>query len=279
MNNEIYIGPRDITFVSMIENVLSKGLKQKYINQILKNEENMTIFSKVFTHESAYPEKPDFNYEMYEQLGDLTVNKFIVYYMYDRFPQLKCSFGIKIVARLRINYGSRQSFYKIAEKLGFWNFITIKHEIKNKEMKDTLEDVLEDFIGALELIIDSIFKNGVGYAIVYKILKNIFDEIDISISYENLYDSKTKLKELFDHRQDIGILKYEESIDINERGRIITSNVYRILNEHKIKLGTGFASLKIDAQQIASKMARNTLNKQGINKPEPPEYSKFVTLC
>ena len=59
-----------------------------------------------------------------KQMGDLTINKFIVNYSYKRFPQLKCTEGVKVVARLRINYGSRQSFSEIAEKLGIWNYIS-----------------------------------------------------------------------------------------------------------------------------------------------------------
>jgi dsRNA-specific ribonuclease len=278
-NIEIYIGLRGPTFISIIEKVLSKGLKKKYITQILNDPENINIFSQVFTHESAYPERPDFNYEIYEQLGDLTANKFIVHYMYNRFPQLKCTFGLKIVARLRINYGSRQSFYKIAEKLGFWDFITISTEKKSKEMKDTLEDVFEAFIGALEFIVDSKFEVGVGYAIVSKILKCLFDEIDISLTYENLYDPKTRLKELFNYRQDLGTIKYEETIALTEFGKITTSDVFIIsVDNKKKKIGTGSSSLKKDSQQHASKHALSYLKNLGIFKIEPPEYALLSLL-
>ena len=58
------------------------------------------------------------------------------------------------------------------------------------------------------LIIVNIFMLGVGYYIVYSILKNIFDEKIISLSYNNLYDSKTKLKELFDFMPSLGKLQY-----------------------------------------------------------------------
>ena len=119
---EIYIAPRDNTFISLIRSVITKGnLKQKYIEPLL-NEENMEIFSQVFTHKSVYTDtRPNYNYEVYEQLGDVSANKFIVWYMYKRFPQLNCLEGVKIVARLRINYGAKQSFYRIAENLGFWS--------------------------------------------------------------------------------------------------------------------------------------------------------------
>jgi dsRNA-specific ribonuclease len=116
----IIYGSRDQDFKDTIINVISKGnMKDKY-KQWLLSSESLLIFNDVFTSNTANVLK---NYEVYEQLGDITVNKFIVWYMYKRFPQLNCAQGVKIVARLRINYCSKQSFAQIAESLGFWAFI------------------------------------------------------------------------------------------------------------------------------------------------------------
>ena len=72
-----------------------------------------------------------------------------------------------------------------------------------------LEDCVESFIGVTEMMIDDVCRPGVGHAVVYDILKSIFDEIAISLKYEDLYDSKTRLKELFDyHKTTLGKLKY-----------------------------------------------------------------------
>ena len=73
---EIYIGPRDDNFKKLITSILEKGkLKKKYID-ILTNDTNMKLFSQAFTSPTA---NIDDNYEMYEQLGDLSANKFIVF--------------------------------------------------------------------------------------------------------------------------------------------------------------------------------------------------------
>ena len=173
----IYIGNRGVSFKSFIVKLLKKGnLQEKYIEK-LTNDEGMKKYSAAFT--SSFLDEEE-NYEVYEQLGDLTGNKFIVWYMYRRFPQLKCPAGVKVVARLRINYGAKQSFSEIARNLGFWPFISAPHDIRQRKMKPLLEDVFEAFLGVTESILDEEVRFGVGYAIVYDILASIFDEMDIS---------------------------------------------------------------------------------------------------
>lgn len=290
MNNMtgIFIGDRSIAFKKLIISLLKKGkIKQKYID-ILTNEESMDIYSSAFTTEQVDENN---NYQVYEQLGDLTGNKFIVWYIYDRFPQLKCAEGVKVAARLRINLGSKNSFASIAESFGFWDFITATNDTRQRKKKPLLEDTFEAFIGATETIIDQNFKVGVGYACVYKILSGIFDKIDISLKYEDLYDAKTRLKELFDiYSDDLGPLKYEE-----KREELISYTlIYRLdgakyetkadgtLNTNsitgkyrKVLIGKGSAALKADSEQIAATEALKTLASQGYVKFTPSIYSRF----
>ena len=205
---EIYYGTRDQQFKDFIFGLLKRGkVKTKYIDSLL-TKENIELYSQAFTAASANSEE---NYEIFEQLGDLSANKFIVGYMYNRFPFLKTPKGVKVVARLRINYGATQSFAKFAEKLGFWPFIScaedgINHGCKyrSKNKKELLEDTFEAFIGCTEFILDNKYRIGVGYGIVYDILSSIFDEISISLAYEDLFDAKTRLKEIFDYFPDLG---------------------------------------------------------------------------
>jgi dsRNA-specific ribonuclease len=268
----IYNGSRADDFKKLIESIISKGkLLPKYYNW-LTNEESLEIFSQVFTSTTADLNK---NYEVYEQLGDITVNKFIVWYMYERFPQLRCSKGVKVVARLRINYGSKQSFSSIAESLNFWSFITASEDERSRNKKPLLEDTLEAFFGAVEYVIDSKTLVGVGYAVVNDILTQIFNEIPISLKYEDLYDAKTRLKELFDFFADkLGTLKYIDTKAVEEK--LTTSIVYQITPENKqIKLGEGVASLKADAQQRAASYALSVLKDKGFTKPIPEIYNSF----
>ena len=283
----IYLGSRGSDFKDLINNVLKRGnIKSKY-RKMLTEDKSMEVYASAFTSELV---DPDNNYQVLEQIGDLSGNKFIVNYMYERFPQLDCAEGVKVVARLRINYGAKQSFSEIARKLGFWPFISATNDLRQRKMKPLLEDVFEAFLGATERILDRKKRVGVGYAIVYDMLANIFDEMDISLRYENLYDAKTRLKELFDlHGDKLGPLVYKE----NKQEPVTYSSVFRVqggkyqerpdgtFNKNKIingcyiKIGQGSAALKADAQQSAASDALKTLNNQGWFKPVPMIYQRF----
>ena len=268
----IYYGSRNDDLKKTLSAVFTKGnLKEQY-TQWLLSEEGLKIFNDVFTSNTANVLE---NYEVYEQLGDITVNKFIVWYMYKRFPQLNCAQGVKIVARLRINYCSKQSFAQIAESLGFWPYITSSEEERNHNKKPLLEDTLEAFFGALEFIIDKHTLTGVGYAVVFDILETIFDNLHISLKYEDLYDAKTRLKELFDYSGDkLGTIKYEDDRNLDEK--FTTSCVYQITPmNNRVKIGEGIASLKADAQQRAAQKAILFLKNQGYTKPVPEVYALF----
>ena len=155
-NDVIYNGSRGNDFKELVKSVLKIGnLKRRYI-ELLLNETNLLIYSKVFTNKTTDPIN---NYEMFEKLGDLTANKCIGFHMIRRFPFLDCPEGVKVLARLNINYGSKESFFDIAQRLGFWPFISASEEERNKNMRSLLEDVLEAFIGATEIILDNYLKS------------------------------------------------------------------------------------------------------------------------
>jgi hypothetical protein len=283
----IYFGPRNEEFKEHIINILNKGnIKQKYID-ILTKPENIEIYACAYTSELVDEVN---NYQTLEQKGDLSGNKFIVDYIYDRFPQLNCAEGVKVAARLRINYGSKNSFCKIADSLGFWKFITATNDLRQRKKKPLLEDVFEAFLGATETIINDEFRIGVGYACIYKILKSIFDEMKISLLYEDLYDAKTRLKELFDiHSDRLGPLTYEDK----KEDLLTTSFIYRsetdkypnrtegmsrvMTQTRKILIGKGTAASKADSQQVAASDALKRLSQQGFVKYAPAVYTRFAS--
>lgn len=287
----IYFGPRNAEFKSHIISILNRGnLKQKYID-ILTTPENIEVYASAYTSELVDEVN---NYQTLEQKGDLSGNKFIVDYIYDRFPQLNCAEGVKVAARLRINYGSKNSFCKIADSLGCWKFITATNDLRQRKKKPLLEDVFEAFLGATETIINNEFMIGVGYACIYKILKSIFDEMKISLLYEDLYDAKTRLKELFDiHSDRLGALLYEDS----KEDLLTTSIIYRLdgarfqtrpdgtvnMNSapigpyRKVVIGKGTAASKADSQQSAASDALKRLSLQGFIKYAPAVYTRFAS--
>jgi dsRNA-specific ribonuclease len=284
----IYIAERGIKFRTLIEGILKRGIrKQRYLD-ILLDEQSMDMYSAAFTSELV---DEYHNYQVYEQLGDLAGNKFIVEYIYERFPQLNCTEGVKVAARLRINYGAKQSFFSIAQKLGFWEFISATNDLRMRKMKSLLEDVFEAFLGVTEKILNTRLGKRIGYPIVYKILANIFDEINISLRYQDLYDAKTRLKELFDlHGQSLGPLVYRErkeelitystvfrvrggQYEVRPNGSI---NMKRIIGGTYTRIGEGSAALKSDAQQRAAADALANLNRQGWVKHPPAIYRRFA---
>lgn len=288
---EIYTGSREDDFTSMIAHVLkSSGLKTKY-TKILLSDAAMVQFGIAFTTATVDPNN---NYEMYELLGDVAAGHFIKWYMIRRYPVLRCTKGVKVVARLLINYGSKKSFFELADKMGFWPFISATQDERDREKKSLLEDVFEAFLGVIEYLLDDVFYEtpGVGYNAVYLVMKQQFDNMTISLRYEDLYDSKTRLKETFDrfglsgpgNLPGLGILMYEEE-ERNEGDKLATSRVYRVVGGqrvrkntvggHRILMGMASAALKAEAQQRAAEIGIDFLKTCGYYKPPPQEYSIF----
>lgn len=273
----IHFGDRNETFKTIIHNVLKKGKIGKKYTDLLLSPPSLKRYSAAFTSELV--NEID-NYQVYEQLGDLSCNKFIVSYIYSRFPKLKCSEGVKVVARLRINYGSKESFSKISEELKFWEFITAPIEVRERRKKDLLEDVFEAFIGVTESILDEDVRQGIGYACVYKILTGIFESKEISLKYEDLYDAKTRLKELFDlFGEKLGPLNYtsigggeEKKGDLPAVAIPIVCTVSRG-KVPRVTICTASADTKAEAEQIASQIAIEKMMKEGFVKKIPKFYS------
>lgn len=274
---EIYYADRGEEFRKFIRSLLMRAkLKTKYLD-VLLSEENIRQYGIAFTSITA---NTDDNFEVYEQLGDVTANKFIVWYMYRRFPQLNCTEGVKIVARLRINYGAKQSFYEIAEKLGFWKYISASVSERASNMRPLLEDVFESFVGVTEFLLDSHFEHiGIGNVMIYRFLQSVFDEMPISLRYKDLIDAKTRIKELFDHFSELGVLDYE---DVRE-DKIVTSKLVRVVNGTgrkrktggtRILLAVGTGNLQAQAQQSAAANALKVLEKNGYVKPGVEDYYK-----
>ena len=215
-------------FRNLITKILKLAkLKQKTIDTILNSEykglTGLQLFGICFTHKSIHPLN---NYEVYEFKGDSTANNCLVWYFASRFPHLNTPEHVKTLARLKINYGSKKTFCSIADKLGMWDFISAGTEIrktktkqkignsikviesenvvdiKQTKKKSLLEDSFEAVIGLIHTLIDELVKKGTGFNICYKIIQNLYDDMEIRLDHESLYDPKTRLKEFFDKEVD-----------------------------------------------------------------------------
>jgi dsRNA-specific ribonuclease len=276
MTSPVYSGVRDATFEQTIRNVLMRGrISERYMD-VLMGEEAMRMYDQVFTHDSANKSR---NYQYYETIGDVTINKIIVWYFTRRFPQLFCPEGVKIVSRLKINYGSKTSFAPIAESLGFWDLISASHAERSAKKRPMLEDTLEAFIGATEFFLDMKVRQGVGYAIVYDIISNIFDEKEISLRYEDLFDSKTRVKEIFDYFKNgrPGVAPIGKELYKHERENdVFVVRLVRVTPSGvEDPLGAGIAPILVDAQQKAADKGLVRLKQLGYVRPIPEDYQLF----
>ena len=265
-------GDRGVKFKTLIETMFKRGnLKDSYISSLL-TQKSMDIFSNAFTSNSvtAYidsstgkiveDKNSGDNYEIYEKLGDGVFDNFIGWYAFRRFGHLNTVKQVKVLHIIRSKYGSKKEFAPIAEKLGFWPFISASLYQINTKKKKLLEDVFEAFLGATSYILDKNFRYGVGYAICYDILANIFDEIQISTEFQELVDSVTKLKEIFDKKKIEGDLFY----DYIKGDKFIKVNVFRIVLGKYIQIGKGVAAIKADAKQNAAQNALEYLKSIGV---------------
>lgn len=182
------------------------NIQDKY-KQVLVTDYALSMFQTAFTAKSINPQQ---NYEVLEFLGDSLSNQAVVSYFYNVYPQLQCpsGAGVAILSRLKIKYTSSESFAKIATQLGFFPYIKCtKEELENVEKtQHLLEDVFEAFIGATyNILLKHFGLHGVCNQIIYDFISHVFNQQKISFDLEELFDAKTRLKELFDNRSDINV--------------------------------------------------------------------------
>lgn len=80
----IKYGERGPRFTEFILRLVARGkLTEKYIN-ILSSDDAMQVYKMAFTSASADPQN---SYEILEQLGDVTCNKALLWYLHRRFSR------------------------------------------------------------------------------------------------------------------------------------------------------------------------------------------------
>lgn len=295
----MYYGKRDKTFISLLEDVIKIG-SPKFV-YILNKPDVVKMFSDAFTHETinAYN-----NYEFYETLGDVTLNKCVLWYISRRFPQINCPDGSDILTKLKIKTIKSESFASIADSLHFWDFISVDQSLRlNSEKKRAiLEDVCEAFFGVLELAIDQEIRQGMGYNVCYKILSALLDKNEIKISYDEIVDNKTRVKEIYDAYSKImgGTIQYKfqcmycnaefmkgvqleehfgKCFRIQNNPKVYTSITYHISSDGKgnLKMSTATGKNPQQAEQNAAKQTLLYLTNNGYIKNIPTEYTIFCT--
>ena len=124
------IPTRGKDFNDTIRNILINytKIKEEYINILLSDPNNIKLYENAFTSNSVNsfkdPETEKIvedgnstdNNAIYKFYGDNIFENFMVWYLFRRFPSLRSSNDVKIIARLKINYGPKITFPIFAKK-------------------------------------------------------------------------------------------------------------------------------------------------------------------
>ncbi len=277
----LYYGARDKAFQEFLIKIIKyTGIEEPLIKKYV-NDETLPYFNRAFTSKSADEVN---NYENFEQMGDATIGKFIVWNSYEKFPQIRENpSAVEIVARMKINLGSKDNLSTIAENLGLWPYITATEDERFRSKKKLLEDVFEALIGVIEYIFydysdPNYSQPGLAYQLVYSILSKLFEPYILKIDY-SLVDPKNRLKGVFDQYKEIlgseAIYKSTSFKTIDPNNKVIYIFKTKVYDNKNNFLGEGTASNKKDSEKKAAEVAILTLEKKGYKKTVPSFYSNF----
>jgi len=254
----------------------SEDNKEKYL-QVLITPNAIKMYQTAFTSKNYDAVN---NYDLYEFIGDAILGNIIVKYFHDNFPQLQCSAEVKTLSRLKIVHTCSESFSEIALNLNFLPRIkaTVEELNDDDKVQHLLEDVFEAFIGVTDIILTNHFHlSGIGHQIVKNFIDLIFNNKTISFAPEDLYDAKTRLKELFDNKTDANAIYikfispiYEEYRDVNS-GLMATSLYFK--NNKSIKF-QGIGKTKPAREKNAAQQALDYLKRQGFKTEK-----QFTPFC
>jgi len=263
----IFYAPRDDSFKDFIKGLLfTCSMSKESVNSIISDKKCMAIFEKAFTHESVDQEQ---NYQFLEKIGDSTVNKIIRFYIFRKFPKLKCMEGIKYISRLETDWKSGKSLSKLAQNKGFRPFISASQEKLDNDIIPLLEDTLEAFVGAVETIVDEKYGNCIGYRAAYAFVVKLLDEIKIDYSYDALFDAKTTVNVLYNHiKSQTGIdnVKYisaPKRIDYEYHDTELRMDIGDGMGSIVWGVSIGQKHKKRDAQKLAAQMAIKNMEERG----------------
>jgi len=239
----------DQDFKILIKNFLTQimekrsGMKPDSISKYLDNDENMTALMYSFTHKSYDSVN---NYEYYETLGDVTLNKCVVWYFHKRFPSIRTSENpSRVMTSLKTKNISKFVFSKLAEFLQLEKYIRYRPIFDVKKRRNIMidnkmkTDVFESLFGTLEDIINNTEQiMGIGEVPVYNILSTLIDQIkNISLDIEDLVDDKSKISEIFSKMKDTAEHKfiYKEVLKPSVANSEITEKFYQVSLKLKFK--------------------------------------------
>ena len=265
----------------LMNEMLPRVVTSKEAIEKLVSKEAMEIWEVAFTHESFDPNRGK-NYEEIELLGDLVIGNVYVRFIFESYPQ----FNRSQISELRTHYLAKGFQSQLSSSLGIGRFIRTRfHTTKHQ-----LEDVLESFFGALQLIGDKIFKLGAGYGLCYNLVVSLYKDVPIELS-ATLANPKTLIKEAMERLQMIQP-KLKEKVpenDVTDDFGNVTFTIswpphgIPILRSLGINVTSPIVAQATDktkkmASIAAYRMAINNINEMGITKEFIEEYVRSKDL-
>ena len=223
----------------------------------LTTPEAMKIWSAAFTHASITG-IPGSNYEGLETKGDALLALAFFTYVDEILPVQERT--PSYYTELRRYWLSKPELAKFAEELGLPRFIKYAPGIMERPDINLKEDVFEAFFGAMFTVFDTMINPGTGYVYTYNYFYKFISNKNILLPEEQIFPSKTKLKELYDGLKWSDV-RYISISDPNQPQITVA-----VLDNEGDRLATGTGRDRQAAENLAAANAIKVLDAQGINR-------------
>lgn len=253
----------DKSFKKFIKRLLKIAKVKKDAVEILTDEVHLIEFREAFVHKSYSPQ----NQNLLKFLGITVSDACVIDYLSLRFPDITSE---KWLTNLKHNIVSGDTFFNFAKKYKFDRYIlnsgVIMDDKTSESYKNVMTSTVKALIGAIVTVVDAEKTRGVGYAVAFNLLERYLSSTEISLKYEDVFDSKSRLKEIYDRYR--WKLKSSTEYSYDEESKIYTAKIYayplgnkRQNPENKKFIASGEGRKKIIAEQEAAGKALNVLKK------------------
>ncbi len=225
----------DDDFQQCVRDIVSRtGAPEKEVKEMFDEKETFQEFAKCFI-----PLALDsfHNYELYEFVGDQTLNKATLNYIFrvlkTRLENSDKKIVIGYIDALKAHCVSKKFYSRLALDIGFSEFVhrvCFGNEDAFSSIKDRnpetiislYEDVMEAFIGCLEFMLDRFVGMHRGYAYVANFVYDMLSDVYIDFDPKSYWSNQRLLKETNDK-----INSYNEKAKVSGGSPLLFHIVFR----------------------------------------------------
>ncbi|ALX27533.1 putative ribonuclease III [Golden Marseillevirus] len=307
-------------FAKFIDHILTLAGIGPENRRKMTSPQNLAKFRTAFTHKTVNSGN-DNNYELYELLGDSLVNAAILRYVNAKRPDIS---DVETLTRIKHYIQSRAFLSILAFQNGYFQHVLVGEEFAksivdgvekklrrqdreqrvmseetrkviiqmgedglkdNKTFSKLMTDLYEAMCGVIaSLVEEETGIEGMGYIPVYQLTSNFLSRSNMELTYENIVDPVTRLKETYQkikYRNDQGEEKGWNFGNMKEIERLPNGR-YKVTifgyfgktknpeYEPKVVLAVGEGKDSDSAQKQAAEKGLQELQKYGIH-----EYRKL----